>query len=216
VRDGGGLSSRWPYRRRGDGLEQMRPVPEDDIGGDGPQMLEEAIRGAACDDGSLPGDDPEVSGGVECEGQQIEGDQNTGKGFAAVSKVVPKVGSVSLEHVEGLVLDLPAGAAAGGQFGDGVAGDSKIRDEAVVIRSLSPGVEDLDGEPVDQDGIAGGIEALERRRRSGYLDRLEKQPIERCRRGTVQHQADVVVGGIAAMPNNVSQFDLPRPSASAR
>jgi hypothetical protein len=128
--------SRRPYRRCDDGLEQVRPVLEDNIGGDSPQVLEEAVCGAARDDGCSPGDDTEVSGGVEREGQQIEGDQNTGKGFLAVSKVVPKVVSVGLEHVEGLVFDLPAGAATGGQFGNAVASDGEIGDEAVVIGSL--------------------------------------------------------------------------------
>jgi hypothetical protein len=38
-------------------------------------------------------------------------------------------------------------------------------------------------------------QTLERRQRSRRLDRLHEQPIERRRRGAVQHQADVVVGG---------------------
>ena len=37
-------------------------------------------------------------------------------------------------------------------------------------------------------------QALERRQRPGGLDRLEEQPVERRRRSTVQHQADIVVG----------------------
>ena len=53
------------------------------------------------------------------KGEQIEGDQDAGEGFLAVPKVVFEIVSVGLEHVEGLVLDLPTGAAAGGQFGDG-------------------------------------------------------------------------------------------------
>ena len=52
----------------------MGPVLEDDVGGDGPQMLEEAIRGTTGDDGGSPGEDAEASSGVECEGEQIEGD----------------------------------------------------------------------------------------------------------------------------------------------
>ncbi|HEY0911958.1 MAG TPA: hypothetical protein VGD75_17180 [Bradyrhizobium sp.] len=52
----------------------MRPVPEDDIGGDGPQMLEEAVCRAAGDDGGAPGEDAEIGGGVEREGKQVEGD----------------------------------------------------------------------------------------------------------------------------------------------
>jgi len=49
-------------------------------------------------------------------------------------------------------------AAAGGQFGDRAGGDREISDEAVVVGSLSFGVEGLDGEPVDQDGIVGGTQ----------------------------------------------------------
>ena len=108
-RDGVGMSSRWSYRRRGDGLQEVGPVLEDDVGGDGPQMLEEAIRGAAGDDGGAPGEDAEISGGVECEGEQIEGDQNAGEGFLAVAKVVFEVVSVGLEHVESLVVSRPEG-----------------------------------------------------------------------------------------------------------
>jgi hypothetical protein len=37
----------------------MEPVLEDDVGGDGPQMLEEAIRGTTGDDGGSPGEDAE-------------------------------------------------------------------------------------------------------------------------------------------------------------
>jgi hypothetical protein len=81
------------------------PVLEDDVGGDGPQMLEEAIHRAACDDGGSPGEDAEISGGVEREGQQVEGDQNAGEGFLAVAKVVFEIVSIGLQHVEGLVLD---------------------------------------------------------------------------------------------------------------
>jgi hypothetical protein len=38
-------------------------------------MLEEAICWTARDDGGSPGEDAKVRGGVESEGQQIEGDQ---------------------------------------------------------------------------------------------------------------------------------------------
>ena len=58
------LWSRRSYRRRSDGLEQVGPVAEDDLSGDGPQVLEEAISGAAGDDSGAPGDDAEISGGV--------------------------------------------------------------------------------------------------------------------------------------------------------
>ena len=48
--------------------------------------------------------------------------------------------------------------------------------------------------PIERDWHSP-IQALEWRQRPGRLDRLHEQPIERRRRGAVQHQADVVVGG---------------------
>ena len=97
----------------GDGLEQVRPVLEDNIGGDSPQMLEEAIHGATGDDGGSPGEDPEISGGVECESEQIEGDQDAGEGFLAVPKVVFEiVNRWSLSTLKVSFFDLPTGAAA--------------------------------------------------------------------------------------------------------
>ena len=63
----GCLWSRWPYRGRGDGLEQVGPVLEDNIGGDSPQMLEEAIVGPRAMTAAAPGEDAEISGGVERE-----------------------------------------------------------------------------------------------------------------------------------------------------
>src|SRR5664279_1748338 len=136
----------------------MGPVLEDNVSGDGPQMLEEAVGRPARDHGGSPGEDPKISRGVEREGEQVEGDQDAGEGLLAVPEVVLKVVSVGLEHVEGLVLDLPPGAPAGGQFGDSAGRDREIGDEAVVIGSLTFGVADLDGEPVDQDGILCGTQ----------------------------------------------------------
>jgi hypothetical protein len=65
----------------------MRPVLEDTTGGDSPQMLEEAVCRAACDDGGPPGDDPEIGGSVKCERQQVGGEQDAGEGFLAVPNV---------------------------------------------------------------------------------------------------------------------------------
>src|ERR1700722_4593896 len=114
----------------------LGPALEDRVNRDGPQMLEEAVGRATRDHGSSPGKDAEISGGVERKGQQIEGDQDAGQGFLAVAKIVLEIISVGLQHVEGLVLDLPACPAASGQFSDGVGGDREIGDEAVVVGSL--------------------------------------------------------------------------------
>ena len=106
-------------------------------------MLEEAILRTTCDDGGSPGEDGEIGGGVEGEGEQVKGDQHAGEGFLTMSEIVFEVVSVGLEHVESLVLDLPACATAGGQLGDGVGRDREIRDEAVVIGAFTLAIEDL-------------------------------------------------------------------------
>ncbi len=121
-------------------------------------MLEETVGRAAGDHRGSPGENAKISRGVKREGKQVESDQNPGEGFLAMSEAVLKVVAVGLEHVEGLVLDLPAGPAAGGQFGDGVLRDREIGDEAIVIGSLALGIEDLDGKPVDCDGIFRGAQ----------------------------------------------------------
>ena len=91
------------------------PVWEDDVGGDGAQVLEEVIAGAAGGGGGAPGEDGELGDGVEGEGEEVEGDEQAGEGELAVAEVVFEVVAVGLEDVEGLILDLPAGPAAGGE-----------------------------------------------------------------------------------------------------
>src|SRR4051795_13564647 len=112
-------------------------------------MLEEAVFGTA--GGGAPGEDTEIGGGVEGEGEQVEADQEVGQGLLAVAEAVLEV--VALEHVEGLVLNLPAGAAARRQLGDTVRGDWQVGDEGVVVGPLARTAKDLDGEPVDAHGI---------------------------------------------------------------
>src|SRR3954466_8414849 len=103
-------------------------------------MLEEAVSGAAGGDGGAPGEDTEIGDGVEGEGEQVEGDEEVGQGELAVAEVVLEVVALGLEDVEGLVLDLPSGAAAGGQFGDTVCGDRQIGDEGIVVGALARAV----------------------------------------------------------------------------
>jgi hypothetical protein len=112
-------------------------------------VLEEAVLGAAGGHGGAPGADAEVGNGVEREREQVEADQEARQGLLAVAEVVLEVVALGLEDVEGLVLDLPAGAAASGQFGDCVRSDRQVGDEGVAVGALAGGVEGLNGEPVD-------------------------------------------------------------------
>ena len=50
---------------------------------------------------------------MEGEGEQIEGDQQSGKVLLAVAGVVLEVVAIGFENVEGLVLNLPSGSACG-------------------------------------------------------------------------------------------------------
>lgn len=73
----------------GDGAEQRVPVGEDDVGGDGAQVLEEAVSRAAGGHGGAPRQDAQVGCGVEGECQKIEGRQEIGQGGFAMAEVEP-------------------------------------------------------------------------------------------------------------------------------
>src|SRR4029077_12614988 len=62
-------------------------------------------------------------------------------------RIVLQVVSVGFENVEGLIFDLPAGAAGGGELGDRLGGDRQVGHEAVVVGPLFPGVVGLGAEP---------------------------------------------------------------------
>src|SRR6266436_999041 len=104
-------------------------------------------------DGGTPSSLTEVDDGMQGEGEQVEDDEEVGERSLSVPEIVFEVVSVGLEDVESLVLDLPAGTAAGGDFGDVVPVDREIGDEAVVIGTFSGGIADLDFEPVDQQSV---------------------------------------------------------------
>ena len=66
-----------------------------------------------------------MSGGVAGESEQIEREKDAGQGLLAVPEIVLEVVAIVLEHVEGFVLYLPPGSAAGSQLGDGIGGDRR-------------------------------------------------------------------------------------------
>ena len=53
---------------------------------------------------------------VEGEGEQIEGDQQSGQVLLAVAEVVLEVVAIGFENAEGLVFNFLPGAAAGCEF----------------------------------------------------------------------------------------------------
>ena len=66
----------------------MVPGLEHNVSGDGPQVFEEPIRRAARDDGLAPGEHGQSRGGMEREGEQIEGHKDRGEGFLTVPEIV--------------------------------------------------------------------------------------------------------------------------------
>src|SRR5713101_3398958 len=116
-------------------------------------MFEEASACTEGGDGVTPCSLTEVDNRMQSEGEQVEDDKEVGESSLSVSEIVFEVVSVGLQDVEGLVLDLPAGTAAGGDFGDVVPVDREIGDEAVVIGPFSGGIADLDFKPVDRQSV---------------------------------------------------------------
>ena len=105
----------------------------------------------------MAGGFPEIIGdvaeGMEGEGQEVEAGEDGGEVLLAVSEVVFEIVAAVLEDVEGLVLDLPAGAAAGGEFDDVVGADGQIGDPAVAVGGLAPGVDNPDLDRVERGGV---------------------------------------------------------------
>src|SRR5215831_17473244 len=138
---------------KGQGLEQILPGVEDRVCGDRCKVVEESS--ASCE--LFPRRAPEVVGdvanSVKGEGQKVQGHQYGGEMLVAVTEIMFDVIALGFQDVEGLVFDFPAGTAAGGQSGDVAGADLKIGDEAVAVGHFIVGVEDLDLEPVDLQGI---------------------------------------------------------------
>ena len=139
----------------GEERDERVPGGEHLVAGDGAQVLEHAHTRAEPPPGLLPEGLHEVAGGVEGEGEEVEGDEHGGEGGLAVPEVVLEVVSVLLQDVEALVLDLPARAGALGEFRDVVGGDLEVGGEGVAVGDLAVRPGDLEFEPVDAEGVVG-------------------------------------------------------------
>ncbi|MGA2291602.1 DUF2927 domain-containing protein, partial [Bradyrhizobium sp.] len=143
----------WSRLEKGQRLHEVVPRGEDQEGSDRIQVAEESASRPEL----LPGRAPEfvgdVADGVNGEGEQVQGSEDGGEVELAVAEVVLDIIPLGLENVEGFVLDLPSGTTAGGELGDVVGADREVGDEAVVVGDFASGVDDLDLEPVDDEGI---------------------------------------------------------------
>ena len=118
-------------------MQEVLPGGKDQESGDCGGIVEELAAGAEL----LPGGAPEfvgdVADGVNGEGQQVQGRQDGGEVALAVTEIVLDVVSLGLENVEGLVLDLPAGATAGREFGDIIGAHRQVGNETVAIGDIA-------------------------------------------------------------------------------
>src|SRR5215472_6048990 len=114
VTEGSGRSGWW--RGEGQGLQQIIPRGEDQVDGDGGKAAEELHARTGLRPGKLPQGLGLIADRVEGEGEQIEGDQQSGQVLLAVAEVVLEVVAIGFENVEGLVLNFPSGTAAGCEF----------------------------------------------------------------------------------------------------
>ena len=56
--------SRWAGLGIGNGLEQVGPIVEDDVGRDGAEVFEEPVSGATGGKGGAPGEDAQLGDGM--------------------------------------------------------------------------------------------------------------------------------------------------------
>ena len=133
-------------RRSGEGQRCQKVVPggEDQEGGDGSQVFEEPAAGSHLLHRPAPEIFGQIADGMEGESEQVQGHEHGGKIGFPVPEVVFEIVAVVLQDIEAFVLDLPAGAATGGQFGHRVGADLEVGDEAVAVCDGAGGVDDLD------------------------------------------------------------------------
>src|SRR3954464_2543233 len=144
-----GGSGRWS----GEGQRCQKVGGEDQEGGDGSQVFEEPTTGSHLLHRPAPQIFGEIADGMEGETQRVWRAEHGGKIVFAGAEIVLEIVSVVLQDVEAFVLDLPACPATGGQVDHCVGTDVEIGDEAVAVGDLTGGVDDLDHQPVDGQGI---------------------------------------------------------------
>src|SRR5882757_9096107 len=113
----------WRWPGEGQRLQQFFPGGEYQVLGDGGETVEEPRPRTGLCSGKAPYVFGQVADRMESEGQQIEHDEQSREVLLSVTEAMLKVVTTGLQNVERLVLDLPACAATGGEFGDVVRAD---------------------------------------------------------------------------------------------
>ena len=117
---------------------------EQEVGGDGPQALEEPLAGHQFPPRRTPCPVPQFAYGMTGEGQQIEDREHGRQMLLSVPEVMLEVVSLGFQDSERFVLDFSSGPASGGEFGDIVPVDLEAGDETVTIGHGSSVIADLD------------------------------------------------------------------------
>jgi hypothetical protein len=91
-----------------EGEEQIFPGWEDQKDGDGGELAEEVVAGPLFFAGCAPEVIGDIADGMECEGNEVQRDEDGGEVCFAVSEVVLEVLAVVFQDIEGLVLDFPS------------------------------------------------------------------------------------------------------------
>ena len=134
-------------------MEEGRPGREHHIARQGQDMGEEARslrRGLAR---RLPGRLDDIECAVPGEGEEVERGERHRQEFFTVAEIVFEFIAVIFHHVEGLVLDLPARPAGGGDIGDVGFADRQAGHPGDGILDAAATVENLERDPVDQRGV---------------------------------------------------------------
>jgi len=142
-------SERW-RTGESEGPEKIVPGREHEVGGYGPRALEEALAGRQFPPRGAPGPVARFAHRTTGEGQQIEDREHRRQMLFAATEIVLEVAALGFQDIECLVLDLPSGAAGGGEVGDIFPADLRIGDETVTISRFPGVVADLDRQPVDR------------------------------------------------------------------
>ena len=127
---------------------QGMPVGEEKIGGDGVQVGEKVFAGAQDGTGLLPEIFHAVAHRVKGKRQQIQQHKLLRQMLFAMPEVVLQMVAMILQHVEALVLDLPASACADHDFGHILRVDCQAGHESAAVGHLAGLIHHFDTDPV--------------------------------------------------------------------
>src|SRR5208282_415465 len=97
----------WWWLGEGEREKQVVPGGEDQECGDRRQLVEEVVAWSKLCPCGTPKIIANVADGMDCEGEQVQGDQNGREVLFSVAEAVFEVVALVFEDVEGFVLNLP-------------------------------------------------------------------------------------------------------------